>query len=171
MRTDNRCIAVLVAFALRSESPFSLRHPSFEAEGIPLVLSPGGTFKSHQARIEAGVSLLTCECCAACSNCQTCHMNLFLSPYNDEMAGPHQKKRWVRAWGFLLLQRALPWSKMEQEVKDHRAAQWNTWLDRDCPVNKGCRIDASSGHHPLTTVVEVSLICWTESHLFTISGG
>ncbi len=59
MRTDNHCIAVLVAFALRSERPFSLRHPSFEAGGIPLTLSRGGTFKRQEAKTEAGVLLLT----------------------------------------------------------------------------------------------------------------
>lgn len=79
MKTDNCCIAVLVAFALRLEDPFSLRHPSFEGEGIPLTLSPGGAFKSHQAGIEAGVFLLTCGYRAPTSNCQTCHHQSVLS--------------------------------------------------------------------------------------------
>lgn len=50
MRTDNQCIAVLVAFALRPERAFSLRHPSFEVEGIPLMLSRGGALERQQKK-------------------------------------------------------------------------------------------------------------------------
>lgn len=75
MRTDNQRIAVLVAFALHPERAFSLRHPSFEAEGIPLMLSWGGAFeRQREKRSEQVFSLShTCGCRAACSNCQTCH--------------------------------------------------------------------------------------------------
>lgn len=55
MRTDNRCIAGLVSFTLRTERAFSLRHPSFEAQGIPLTLSWGGTFERREAKAAAGV--------------------------------------------------------------------------------------------------------------------
>lgn len=40
-----------------------------------------------------------------------------------------KRKSWIlklEPGGFISLQRAFPRSKMEQEVKDHRAAGWNT---------------------------------------------
>lgn len=154
MRTDNCCIAVLVAFALRSESPFSLRHPSFEAEGIPLMLSPGGAFKSHQAEIEAGVFLLThVDAVLHVLTVKHAIINPFLSTYDDKMAGQHQEEELdIKAWA-----RGLhPASEGLSPIKDGAGGQGSQsswveyWLDRDCPVNKGCSIDPCSTRHAST---------------------
>ncbi len=94
MRTDNHCIAVLVALALRSERAFSLRHPSFEAEGIPLMLSRGGAFKRRQFKTEAGVFHLThVDAVLHFLTVKHAIVSPFLSLCDDEMAGRHQEER------------------------------------------------------------------------------
>lgn len=77
-----------MAFALHSVAAFSLRHPSFEAQGIPLILSWGGAFKRHEAKNEAGVFLLThVDAVYDVTTVKHAIINLFLAPYDNEMAG------------------------------------------------------------------------------------
>lgn len=95
------------------------------------MLSPGGTFKSHQAEIEAGVFLLThADAVLHVLTVKHAIINrFFYLPMTMKWLDDIKRKSWIlklEPGGFISLQRAFPRSKMEQEVKDHRAAGWNT---------------------------------------------
>lgn len=164
MRTDNHCIAVLVAFALHSEGAFSLRHPSFEAEGIPLMLSRGGAFKRQYAKTKAGVSLVT-HVAAVLHVITVKHaiINLFVSRHGDEMPGRHQEEREGRELDVNARAPGLhPASEGLSLIKDGAAGQrsqgsWvEYWLESDRPVNEGCRFESlrpPARQHLLNTAV------------------
>lgn len=91
MRTDNQRIAVLVAFALHPERAFSLRHPSFEAEGIPLMLSRGGAFERRREKRSEQVFSLSLTHVDAVLHVLTVK-HAIINPFffylpDDEMAG------------------------------------------------------------------------------------
>ena len=89
---------------------------------------------SRDAKTEAGVFLLTLvDDVLHALAVKHATVNLFLSTHGDEWPGLHQEERVggkfdikARARGIITLQRACPRSKMEQQVKDKRAAGWNT---------------------------------------------
>ena len=149
MRTDNHCIAVFVALALRSEKAFSLRHPSFEAGDIPLILSRVGAFNKREAKDWSRCfSSHICGCWVPCSNWQTRHhQSFFYLPMKMKWIISWAKKRGgsfdikARAPGFNQLQKAFPRSKITEQLGGY-------WSERDCPVNEGCRCDPWSSRLP-----------------------
>lgn len=120
MRTDNCCVAVLVAFALRSKGSFSVRHSSFEAQVLHSRAIGHGTKQAFSFSLAGDARLHVLTVKHAITNL---FFFFFLAPFENEKLDNIKKRLNMKAGAYRgpsLIRGG------EQEVKDHRAAGRNT---------------------------------------------